>query len=392
MKLPVYLDHAATTPVDKRVAAAMSECLTRDGNFANPASRGHIFGWRAEDAVETARQEIAACFGADPREIVFTSGATESNNLALKGFMENLEPGAHLITSLVEHKSVLDNAINLESRGYRVSYLEPSEDGSVDPDSVRSALTADTRLVSLMHVNNETGAINDIDAIAGICRENNIAFHVDAAQSAGKLPIDLQRTAVDLMSFSAHKIYGPKGVGALFIRRREGLTIQPQMLGGGHERGFRSGTLATHQIAGMAKAFVLACETRAEDQQRIASLRQALLSGLRTVEEIQLHGSESKGLPGIVNVTFRHLDGETLLMALKDIAVSTGSACTSATIEPSYVLTAMGVSADDAQSAIRFSLGRETTAEEIDFVVTHVCDVVQRLRELSPEWRQHQAS
>jgi len=387
MKLPIYLDYSATTPVDPRVAAAMMQHLTPDGDFGNPASRSHAFGWHAEEAVETARGHVAALINADPKEIVWTSGATESDNLAIKGAAHfNQKKGKHIVTCKTEHKAVLDTCRQLEREGYEVTYLDPEANGLIDLDKFQAALRDDTTVVSLMHVNNEIGVIQDIAAIGDICRERGIVFHVDAAQSAGKVPIDLQTLKVDLMSFSAHKIYGPKGIGALYVRRKPRVRIEAQMHGGGHERGMRSGTLPTHQIVGMGEAFRLAKAEMAEENARLLQLRNKLWDGLKHMEEVYLNGDLEQRVAGNLNVSFNYVEGESLIMALKDIAVSSGSACTSASLEPSYVLRAIGRPDELAHSSIRFSIGRFTTVEEIDYTIDLVQNAVNKLRELSPLW------
>lgn len=387
MKLPIYLDYAATTPVDPRVAERMVECLTHEGNFGNPASRSHSFGWQAEAAVEQARQQVADLINADPREIVWTSGATESDNLAIKGCAHfNQRKGKHIITSKIEHKAVLDTCRQLEREGFEVTYLEPGADGLIEAGAVADAIREDTTLVSIMHVNNELGTITDIAAIGEICRERGVFFHVDAAQSAGKIPIDLEAMKVDLMSFSAHKMYGPKGVGALYVRRKPRVRIEAQTHGGGHERGMRSGTLATHQLVGMGEACRLASEDMAAESARILGLRNRLLEGVKNMEQVHINGTMEQRMPGILNISFAFVEGESLIMALKDLAVSSGSACTSASLEPSYVLRALGLSDELAHSSIRFSIGRYTTAEDIDYAVAKVHEAVGKLRELSPLW------
>lgn len=387
MKTPIYLDYAATTPVDDRVAAAMVECLTTSGNFGNPASRSHQFGWEAEEAVETARANVAALINADPREIVWTSGATESDNLAIKGVAYfNQKKGKHVITSKIEHKAVLDTCRQLERDGFDVTYLDPDEYGIVSPEKVAKAIREDTTVVSIMHVNNELGSLNDLAAIGKICNEKSVRFHVDAAQSAGKVEIDVEAMHIDLLSLSAHKIYGPKGMGALFVRRKPRVRLEAQIHGGGHERGMRSGTLPTHQIVGMGEAFRLAKEDMGKDLEHVVALRKRLLDGLSSIEETKLNGHESQNYPGIINISFAYVEGESLLMALKDMAVSSGSACTSASLEPSYVLRALGLDDELAHSSIRFSIGRFTTEEEIDYVISKVENAVERLRELSPLW------
>ncbi len=388
VKNPVYLDYAATTPVDPRVAEKMMQCLTMDGNFGNPASRSHVFGWRAEEAVEVAREQVAALVGADPREIVWTSGATESNNLAIKGAAHFYQgKGRHLVTSRIEHKAVLDTCRQLEREGFSVTYLDPEPgQGLIHPEQVAAALRPDTILVSLMHVNNEIGTLTDISAIGELTRARGILLHVDAAQSAGKTSIDLAQMPVDLMSFSGHKVYGPKGIGALYVRRKPRVRLEAQMHGGGHERGMRSGTLPTHQIVGMGEAFRLAAAEMAEESVRLLALRQRLWAGLSDLQQVFINGHAEQRIPGLLNVSFNYVEGESLIMALKDMAVSSGSACTSASLEPSYVLRALGLSDEMAHSSLRFSLGRYTTAEEIDGVVAQIHHAVDRLRALSPLW------
>ena len=387
MKTPIYLDYSATTPVDPRVADEMCRYLKPDGIFGNPASRSHAFGWAAEEAVERARQEVADLVNADPKEIVWTSGATESDNLAIKGAAHFYNKrGKHIITLKTEHKAVLDTCRQLEREGYEVSYLDPEPSGLLDLDKFRDAIREDTIIASIMHVNNEIGVIQDIKAIGEICRENKVIFHVDAAQSPGKVPIDLQEMPVDLMSFSAHKIYGPKGVGALYVRRKPRVRIEAQMHGGGHERGMRSGTLPTHQIVGMGMAFRLAREEMAKDNERLIELRNRLWDGLKDMEEVYLNGDLDQRIAGNLNISFNYVEGESLMMALKDMAVSSGSACTSASLEPSYVLRALGRDDELAHSSIRFSIGRFTTPEEIDYVIRQTREQVERLRELSPLW------
>ena len=387
MKLPIYLDYSATTPVDPRVAEKMCACLTPDGVFGNPASRSHWFGWEAEKLVDEARAQVAALVNANPKEIVWTSGATESDNLAIKGAAHFYQKkGKHIITVKTEHKAVLDTCRQLEREGFEVTYMDVLENGLLDLDAFRSAIREDTILASVMHVNNETGVIQDIDAIGTICRENKVVFHVDAAQSAGKVEIDLERMPVDLMSFSAHKIYGPKGVGALYVRRKPRVRIEAQMHGGGHERGMRSGTLATHQVVGMGEAFRIAKEEMAAETVRLLALRNRLWDGFKDMEEVYVNGDLEQRIAGNLNVSFNFVEGESLMMALKDMAVSSGSACTSASLEPSYVLRALGRSDELAHSSLRFTLGRFTTEEEVDHVVEQVRQQVERLRELSPLW------
>ena len=387
MKLPIYLDYSATTPVDPRVAQKMADCLLVDGNFGNPASRSHVFGWKAEEAVENGRRQVAELINADPREIVWTSGATESDNLALKGVAHFYQTkGKHIITSKIEHKAVLDTARQLEREGFEVTYLEPGEDGIVTPAQVEAALRDDTILVSLMHVNNEVGSINDIAAIGELTRSRGVLFHVDAAQSAGKVEIDLQKLKVDLMSFSAHKVYGPKGIGALYVSRKPRVRLEAIIHGGGHERGMRSGTLPTHQIVGMGEAFAIAKQEMAAENVRIKALSDRFFKQVSDLEELYVNGSSTARVPHNLNLSFNYVEGESLLMSLKDIAVSSGSACTSASLEPSYVLRALGRTDELAHSSIRFSFGRFTTEEEVDYAAQKVCEAVNKLRELSPLW------
>jgi len=387
MKLPIYFDYASTTPADPRVVAKMQDCLSLDGNFGNPASRSHAFGWKAEEAVEEARFHVANLVNCDPREIVWTSGATESDNLAIKGAaLFNKSKGNHIITSKVEHKAVLDSCRQLEREGFEVTYLDPGENGIVTPESVKNAITEKTILVSLMHINNEIGTINDIKSIGALTRSRGIVFHVDAAQSTGKVEIDLSELEVDLMSFSAHKTYGPKGIGALYASRKPRVRLEAQIHGGGHERGMRSGTLATHQIVGMGEAFRIAKEDLSKDNKRIKKLRDKFWDGLKDMEEVYLNGDEVSRASGFLNVSFNFVEGESLIMALKDIAVSSGSACTSASLEPSYVLRAIGLKDELAHSSIRFAVGRFTTEEEVDYTIELVRDSVDKLRTLSPLW------
>jgi cysteine desulfurase len=385
--IPIYFDYSATTPVDPRVRDKMVECLTLEGNFGNPASRSHVFGWKAEEAVEEARQHVADLVNSDPREIVWTSGATESDNLALKGaahFYKN--KGKHIVTSKIEHKAVLDSCRQLEREGFEVTYLDPDTKGLISPQAVADAIRDDTILVSLMHVNNEIGVINDIKAIGHVCRDKKVLFHVDAAQSTGKIDIDLQDMPVDLMSFSAHKTYGPKGVGALYVRRKPRVRLEAQMHGGGHERGMRSGTLPTHQIVGMGEAFRIAKEEMHDEAVRVRALRDRFLKGLEGMEEVYINGDLDHRVPGNINVSFNFVEGESLIMALKDLAVSSGSACTSASLEPSYVLRALGMDDELAHSSLRFSIGRFTTEADVDTAVAKVREAVGKLRELSPLW------
>ncbi|GAB3234082.1 IscS subfamily cysteine desulfurase [Pseudaeromonas pectinilytica] len=387
MKLPIYLDYSATTPVDPRVAEKMMQCLTLDGIFGNPASRSHRFGWQAEEVVDEARNHIADLIGADPREIVFTSGATESNNLAIKGIAHFYQKqGKHIITCKTEHKAVLDPCRYLEGEGFEVTYLDPQPNGLVTLQQLEAAMRDDTILVSLMHVNNEIGVIQDVAAIGELCRARKIFFHVDAAQSVGKIAIDVEAMKIDLLSMSAHKIYGPKGIGALFVRRKPRVRLEAQMHGGGHERGMRSGTLPTHQIVGMGEAFRIAKLEMADEEARILTLRDRLWQGLKDIEEVYINGDLERRVPGNLNVSFAYVEGESLIMALKDLAVSSGSACTSASLEPSYVLRALGLSDELAHSSIRFSIGRFTTEEEIDYTVKLLNESISRLREMSPLW------
>ena len=379
MKKVVYLDHAATTPVDPRVARKMQQCLLAEGNFGNPASRSHYYGWQAEEAVEAARTQVARLLNADPREIVWTSGATESDNLAIKGVAQGATR-RHIVTSAVEHKAVLDTCAYLEKSGFEVAYLTPDRNGIVQPEQVAEALRPDTLLVSLMHANNEIGVINDVAAVARICRNEGVLMHVDAAQSAGKAPIDVQAMPIDLISLSAHKMYGPKGVGALYVRRNPPVRLKAQIHGGGHERGMRSGTLPTHQIVGMGEACDIARREMHSDNERALKLRQRLWSHLKQLPGAQLNGDEQRRLPGSLNVAFAGVDGETLLLALDDIAVSSGSACTSATVEPSYVLRALGVPEDLAHASLRFGVGRFTTQQEVDYAARRVVEVVSALQ------------
>jgi cysteine desulfurase len=387
MKLPIYMDYSATTPVDPRVAEKMCSYLTPEGRFGNPASRSHSFGWEAEEAVDQARRQVAELVNADSKEIVWTSGATESDNLAIKGVAHFYHKrGKHIVTSKTEHKAVLDTCRHLEREGFDVTYLDPQPDGLIDPAKLEASLRDDTILVSIMHVNNEIGVIQDIGGIGEMTRARKILFHVDAAQSAGKVPIDLKRMNVDLMSFSAHKIYGPKGIGALYVRRKPRVRLEAQMHGGGHERGMRSGTLATHQIVGMGEAFRIARVEMAAENERILALRRRLWDGLKGMEQVFLNGSEDHRVAANLNLSFAFVEGESLIMALKDLAVSSGSACTSASLEPSYVLRALGRDDELAHSSIRFTLGRFTTPEDVDYAVQRIREQVGRLRELSPLW------
>ncbi|NOT19418.1 MAG: IscS subfamily cysteine desulfurase [Sideroxydans sp.] len=389
LHFPIYMDYSATTPVDPRVAEVMIPYLTEQ--FGNPASRSHAYGWTAEEAVERAREQVAALVNADPKEIVWTSGATESNNLALKGAANfYAEKGKHIVTVKTEHKAILDTVRELERQGFTATYLDPEPSGLVDLEKLKAALRPDTVIVSVMYVNNEIGVIQDIAAIGEMCRERGILFHVDAAQATGKVAIDLQKLKVDLMSFSAHKTYGPKGIGALYVRRKPRVRLEAQMHGGGHERGFRSGTLATHQIVGMGEAFRLAKEEMATENERIRMLRDRLWAGLSSMEEVYLNGDMDSRVPHNLNVSFNFVEGESLIMAVKDIAVSSGSACTSASLEPSYVLRALGRNDELAHSSIRFTVGRFTTVEEVDYTIKLLHDKIGKLRELSPLWEMHQ--
>jgi len=386
MKFPIYLDYSATTPVDPRVAAKMIPWLTE--HFGNPASRSHAFGWEADKAVEEARENVARLVNADPKEIVWTSGATESNNLAIKGaahFYAGTK-GKHLITVMTEHKAVLDTMRELEREGFEVTYLMPEPNGLVDLEKFKAAIRPDTVLASVMFVNNEIGVVQDIAAIGEICRSRGVIFHVDAAQATGKVEIDLSKLKVDLMSFSAHKTYGPKGIGALYVRRKPRIRLEAQMHGGGHERGMRSGTLPTHQIVGMGEAFRIAREEMATENERIRMLRDRLYKGLSEIEETVVNGDMEHRVPGNLNISFAYVEGESLMMAIKDVAVSSGSACTSASLEPSYVLKALGRNDELAHSSIRFTIGRFTTEEEIDYTVDLVKKQVAKLREMSPLW------
>jgi len=388
-KLPIYLDYSATTPVDPRVAEKMIPYITED--FGNPASRSHAYGWSAEKAVENARREVAMLVNADPREIVWTSGATESNNLAIKGAGNFYSTkGKHIITSATEHKAVIDAVREMERLGFEATYLEPEPNGLINIEKFKAAIRPDTVLTSIMLVNNEIGVVQDIESIGNICRENNVIFHVDAAQATGKVKIDLATLPVDLMSFSAHKTYGPKGIGALYVRRKPRIRIEAQMHGGGHERGMRSGTLATHQIVGMGEAFRIAREEMDEENKRIRDLHQRLVKGLTEIEETYVNGDLTSRVPHNINVSFNFVEGESLIMAIKDIAVSSGSACTSASLEPSYVLRALGRSDELAHSSIRFSIGRFTKESDVDFTIDLIKQKIGKLRELSPLWEMYQ--
>ncbi|WP_394176343.1 IscS subfamily cysteine desulfurase [Thalassotalea litorea] len=391
MKLPIYLDYSATTPVDKRVADNMMKFLTTDGTYGNPASRSHKFGWQAEEAVDIARNQIADLINADPREIVFTSGATESDNLAIKGAARFYQKkGKHIITAKTEHKAVLDTCRELERQGFEVTYLDPESNGLIDLAKLEAAMRDDTVVVSIMHVNNEIGVIQDIAAIGDLCRARKIVFHVDAAQSAGKIPIDLQEMKVDLMSFSAHKMYGPKGIGALYVRRKPRIRLEAQMHGGGHERGMRSGTLPTHQIVGMGEACRIAKEEMQQDLEHVIAMRDRLMAGIKDLDQVFVNGDFDQRYPGNLNVSFNFVEGESLIMALKDLAVSSGSACTSASLEPSYVLRALGLNDEMAHSSIRFSFGRFTTEEEVDYAIELIRKAITHLRDMSPLWEMFQ--
>jgi cysteine desulfurase len=390
MRQPIYLDYLATTPVDPRVAQKMTECLTLDGNFGNPASRSHLYGWRAEEAVENARRQVADLINADPREIVWTSGATEADNLAIKGVAHAYrDRGRHIVTSKIEHKAVLDTCAYLEQEGFEITYLDPDRRGLVTPQAVAGALREDTILASIMHANNEIGTVNDVAAIGEVTRAAGVLLHVDAAQAAGKIPIDLGQWKVDLMSLSGHKMYGPKGIGALYVRRRPRVQLEPQMHGGGHERGMRSGTLPTHQIVGMGEAARIAREEMAGEAEHLKALRERFWNGVRDIEAVAVNGDPEQRLPGALNISVAFVEGESLLLSLKDLAISTGSACTSASLEPSYVLRALGLDDDLAHSSLRFSFGRFTTEEEVDLAVEQFRGAVEKLRERSPEWHRY---
>ena len=387
---PIYLDYAATTPVDEAVAKVMAECLTIEGNFANPASRAHLLGWRAEEAVEHARRQVAKLINADAREIVWTSGATESDNLAIKGVVEYYagQQKRHIITSMIEHKAVLDTCRYLETKGYSVTYLQPSEKGLIEVAAVRDAIREDTLLVSLMHVNNEIGTVTNIAAIGELLRERGVLFHVDAAQSIGKLLFDVRKVSVDLVSISSHKLYGPKGIGVLYVRRSSDVHLTAQIHGGGHERGMRSGTLPTHQIVGMGQACEIAGARMADDMARLAALKNRFWEGLERLQHVRVNGCLQSSTPSILNVAFEFVEGEALLMALSDLAISTGSACNSASVEPSFVLQALGVERKLALGSLRFSFGRHTTEQCIDYALSEIGNAVQRLRAQSPEWKE----
>ena len=391
INVPIYLDYLSTTPVDPRVVEAMTQCLSMDGVFGNPASRSHQYGWKAEEAIENARCQVAELINADPREIVWTSGATESDNLAIKGAAHFYQrKGKHIITSKIEHKAVLDTCRQLEREGFEVTYLEPNTDGLTTPEMIADAIREDTSVVSVMHANNEIGVVNDIVGIGEVCRERGVIYHVDAAQSTGKLPLDMESMKVDLLSISAHKMYGPKGIGALYVRRKPRVRIEAQMHGGGHERGMRSGTLATHQIVGLGEAARIANEEMQAEGERLRALRQRFWDAINDIPEVHINGSRDHRLPGALNVSFAFVEGESLLMSLKDLAISSGSACTSASLEPSYVLRALGLNDELAHSSLRFSFGRFTTEENVDRAATSVRHAVDKLRELSPLWDMYQ--
>jgi len=384
---PIYLDNSATTPVDPRVAEVMIQYLTADTKFGNPASKSHAYGWEAEEAVEVARAQVAELIGADPKEVIWTSGATESDNLAIKGIAHFYQKkGKHIVTTSIEHKAVLDSCRQLEREGFEVTYLEPESNGLLDLEKLESVLRDDTTLISVMHVNNEIGVVQDLEAIGELARSRKIFFHSDAAQSAGKVEIDVNRMGVDLMSFSAHKIYGPKGIGALYVRRKPRVRLEAQMHGGGHERGMRSGTLAVHQIAAMGEAFRIAKEEMAAESKRLELLRSRFLKGIEGMEEVYINGDMEHRVPGNINVSFNFVEGESLMMAVNRLAVSSGSACTSSSLEPSYVLRAIGRNDELAHSSIRFTLGRFTTEEEVDEAVELMVAKVDKLRKLSPLW------
>ena len=384
---PIYLDYLSTTPVDPRVVAAMTACMSTEGVYGNAASRSHVFGWQAEEAVENARSQVAELTNADPREIVWTSGATESDNLAIKGVAHFYhKKGKHIVTSKIEHKAVLDTCRQLEREGYEVTYLDPNEQGLTTPEMVQAALREDTILASVMHANNEIGVVNDIAGIGEICRAAGVLFHVDGAQGVGKIPVDMEQMKVDLLSMSAHKMYGPKGVGALYVRRKPRVRLEAQMHGGGHERGMRSGTLATHQLVGFGEAARIAHEEMATESAQLEALRERFWDAISDIPEVYINGDREQRLPGALNVSFAFVEGESLIMSLRDLAISSGSACTSASLEPSYVLRALGLNDEMAHSSLRFSFGRFTTEAEVDHAVQCVRHAVEKLRELSPLW------
>jgi cysteine desulfurase len=391
MEKPIYFDYLATTPADPRVVEKMVHCLSMEGNFGNPASRSHFYGWKAEEAVETARRQVADLLHADPREIVWTSGATESDNLAIKGVAHFYQKkGKHIVTSKIEHKAVLDTCRQLEREGYEVTYLDPNDQGLITPETVAGALRDDTVLVSIMHANNEIGTVNDIAGIGEVTRNAGVLFHVDAAQSAGKIEINMEEMKVDLMSLSGHKMYGPKGIGVLYVRRKPRVRLEAQMHGGGHERGMRSGTLATHQIVGMGEAARICTEEMDQEAERLKGLRQRFWDGIKDIEEVHVNGDMDQRLPGAMNVSIAFVEGESLIMSLKDLAISSGSACTSASLEPSYVLRALGLNDELAHSSLRFSFGRFTTNEDVDLAVAELRNAVGKLRALSPLWDMYQ--
>ena len=384
---PIYLDYLSTTPVDPRVVAAMTACMSTEGVYGNAASRSHVFGWKAEEAVENARSQVAELINADPREIVWTSGATESDNLAIKGVAHFYhKKGKHIVTSKIEHKAVLDTCRQLEREGYEVTYLDPDEQGLTTPQMVQAALREDTILASVMHANNEIGVVNDIAGIGEICRAAGVLFHVDGAQGVGKIPVDMEQMKVDLLSMSAHKMYGPKGVGALYVRRKPRVRLEAQMHGGGHERGMRSGTLATHQLVGFGEAARIAREEMATESVQLEALRERFWDAISDIPEVYINGDRNQRLPGALNVSFAFVEGESLIMSLRDLAISSGSACTSASLEPSYVLRSLGLNDEMAHSSLRFSFGRFTTESEVDHAVQCVRHAVEKLRELSPLW------
>ena len=387
VNIPIYLDYLSTTPVDPRVVAAMTACMSTEGVYGNAASRSHVFGWQAEEAVENARSQVAELINADPREIVWTSGATESDNLAIKGVAHFYhKKGKHIVTSKIEHKAVLDTCRQLEREGYEVTYLDPNEQGLTTSEIVQAALREDTILASVMHANNEIGVVNDIAGIGEICRAAGVLFHVDGAQGVGKIPVDMEQMKVDLLSMSAHKMYGPKGVGALYVRRKPRVRLEAQMHGGGHERGMRSGTLATHQLVGFGEAARIAHEEMATESAQLEALRERFWDAISDIPEVYINGDREQRLPGALNVSFAFVEGESLIMSLRDLAISSGSACTSASLEPSYVLRALGLNDEMAHSSLRFSFGRFTTEAEVDHAVQCVRHAVEKLRELSPLW------
>ncbi|WWO97031.1 MAG: IscS subfamily cysteine desulfurase [Candidatus Dasytiphilus stammeri] len=392
MKLPIYLDYSATTPIDPRVTEKMMSYMTKDGIFGNSSSRSHIFGWQAEKAVENVRNTISDLIGADDsREIIFTSGATESNNLAIKGIAYFYSyKGKHIITSKIEHKSVLDTCRYLEGKGFQVTYLSPTKNGMIELNDLQNSIRDDTILVSIMHVNNEIGVIQNIDAIGSLCRQYNIIYHVDGTQSVGKIPIDLRKSKVDLLSFSAHKIYGPQGIGGLYVRRKPRIRLEAQIHGGGHQRGIRSGTLPVHQIVGLGEACIIAKKEMTKEMERLRKLRNLLWNGISIIDAVNVNGSLDTSISNILNVSFNYVEGESLIMALKELAVSSGSACTSSSLEPSYVLKSLGVNEELAHSSIRFSLGRFTTIEEIQYTIKLVHKHIDHLREMSPLWEMYQ--